>query len=86
MKLKLRIKREEVARLRVLRGFRSEAALARACGLTRQWLSLLFQGDPSRLRLGTLKNLLEALSTVEDPVFIEDLIEVQPLAEEALNG
>lgn len=59
--LKIRFKREEVARLRVLIGYRSVKALADASGMTRQNMANLLRRDPARLSLDSLGRLCDAL-------------------------
>ena len=41
----LRVKKEEIARLRVLKGFRTEAALAEAAGMSRQHVNNIMRKD-----------------------------------------
>ena len=72
----VRIKREEVARLRVLRGFRSEAALAKAAGISRQHVNLIMRNaNTPGITLGTLDKLCKALSVPDEPCKIEDIVE-----------
>jgi len=73
----IRIKREEVARLRVLRGLKSESAMARVAGLSRQYVSkILNNEDASGVTLGSIEKLCNALDCR-----IEEIIEHVPASE-----
>lgn len=58
----IRIRGEEIARLRYLKGFRSEAALADQAGMSRQHLNRVLRADnASHVTLGTIDKICKAL-------------------------
>jgi DNA-binding Xre family transcriptional regulator len=72
----IRIKRDELARLREQQGMRSWAALARQIGVSPESLGRVINlRDGSSVRTGTWGKLCQALSTPERPVRLEDLVE-----------
>ena len=75
----LRIKTEEIARYRVLRGFKTLTSLAEALGWHRQYLSqVLNMPDPGGVHLKTIARMCKVLSAPDDQVKIEDLVEYVP--------
>jgi len=75
----LRIKTEEIARYRVLRGFKTLTSLAEALGWHRQYLSqVLNMPDPGGVHLKTIARMCKVLSAENDQVKIEDLVEYVP--------
>ena len=75
----LRIKTEEIARYRVLRGFKTLTSLAEALGWPRQYLSqVLNMPDPGGVHLKTIARMCKVLSAPDDQVKIEDLVEYVP--------
>jgi len=69
-------RRDHLARLRDARGLPSDAALAREAGMQPQMLCrVVNMADVSDVRLRTLARLAAAVSTPEQRVRIEDLIE-----------
>lgn len=73
----IRVKREDVARLRIMRGLRSDAALARKAQMHPQHLSdvLSQKVDPT---LGTVSKICEALSLPGAPCRVEEILEYVP--------
>lgn len=75
----LRLKKEELARLRVLRGFRYQYQLADAAGMKRQQLEqIMSRADAGGVSLRSIDRLCAALSAPGDPVRIQDVLEYIP--------
>ena len=75
----IRLKTEEIARYRVLRGFKTLTSLAAALGWHRQYLSqVLNMPDAGGVQLKTIGKMCAVLGTAEDPVRLEDLVEYIP--------
>ena len=72
----VRIKIEEIARLRLMRGLRYEKDLATVVGVSRQHLNTILNKDAAdSIALGTAWKICRALSTPDDPCRIEDVFE-----------